>query len=88
MEPMATAGDANLAPHAPHTKAVGGAARRARFINMRRAEVPDDEAGATLVLDAGDHFTGSPYFEFLQGLAAAGSNAACNPLTCPSLSLR
>eukprot|EP00040_Diaphanoeca_grandis_P028632 m.166140 g.166140 ORF g.166140 m.166140 type:complete len:686 (+) comp31420_c0_seq2:70-2127(+) len=48
----------------PDGKAVGGLARRADEIFRMRKQVGVD---ATLVFDAGDHFTGSEFFQFLQG---------------------
>ena len=47
-------------------KTMGGVLRRARAVSAMRAAVP---AGCTLLLDAGDHFSGSEYFTFLQGEA-------------------
>ena len=43
---------------------VGGLVRRARALRQLARRVP-----ATLVLDVGDHFTGSPFFTFLRGAA-------------------
>lgn len=45
-------------------KSVGGVLRRERVFRDMRAQIPE-----TLVLDAGDHFTGSNYFHFYQGVA-------------------
>ena len=51
---------------------VGGLVRRAVAIQELRDAFPD----ATLVLDAGDHFSGSKYFSFLQGEAEMEALAA------------
>jgi 2',3'-cyclic-nucleotide 2'-phosphodiesterase (5'-nucleotidase family) len=60
---------------------IGGVLRREVVFREMQSSVQSD-GGATLVLDAGDHFSGSNYFNFLQGeaemsvLEALGYNAA------------
>ena len=61
MDPVATSSMKGLAQCG---ETVGGVLRRAQTLRQMSGEVP-----ATLVLDAGDHFTGSNFFSFLQGVA-------------------
>ena len=52
----------------PTAEEVGGVLRREKVFREMRGDVLS-AIGATLVLDAGDHFSGSNYFNFLQGEA-------------------